>query len=116
MEAGLGTLVRMSEGSLDLILLVANPSEKSIEVVRRARDIIAERKIAPSTVVIANRLRRDDDLGLLRTALGETDLVAVPEDPAITAADFQGISPMDIVPPSAGVQAISAVARRWERG
>lgn len=114
MEAGLGTLVRMGEESLDLILLVANPSEKSIEVVRRAREIIAERKIAPVSIVVANRLRDDADLDLLRAALDEGDVIAVPEDPAIRAADFQGVSPIDLEPSSPGVGAIRAATARWE--
>ncbi|MGH2444208.1 MAG: hypothetical protein ACRDFX_13715, partial [Chloroflexota bacterium] len=78
MEAGIGTLVRMAENSLDLILLLANPSEKAFEVVRRAHQVIAGRKIAPEILVLANRVRGEGDVKLTRQALGSQDITAIP--------------------------------------
>lgn len=111
MEAGIGTLTRMREGSLDLVLLVVNPSEKSLEVARRARQIIAERKIAPSCIVVANRLQGEDDLDLVLAALDTAELASIPEDPDVRHADIQGTSPIDSAPSSTAVLAVAALAR-----
>jgi len=113
MEAGLGILTRMREGSLDLALLVVNPSIKSTEVARRAREIIAERKISPDTLVVANRLRGEEDLEEVRAALGNGSLVAVPEDLEIGMADFRALSSVDAAPGSPAVQALASLARSW---
>ena len=113
MEAGLGMLTRMDEGSLDRALLVTDASPKSIEVTRRAREIIAARKITTATLVIANRVRGEADLEHVRVALGDVDLVAVPEDVEIRRADFHGLSPVDAAPDSPAVQALTSLARSW---
>jgi len=110
MEAGLGTLTRMPEGSLDRALLVTDPSPKSVDVVRRARDIIAERKITDATLVIANRLQSEADLAQVRCALGEANLLPIPEDPEVRKADFYGLSPVDITPTPPAVQAVASLA------
>jgi CO dehydrogenase nickel-insertion accessory protein CooC1 len=113
MEAGLGTLTRMAEGSLDRVLLVVNPSVKSIEVAQRARQIIAERNIGAPIVVVANRLRDDADLARITEALDGLDSIAIPEDPAITTADIQARSPVDEAPDSPAVATIDELARSW---
>lgn len=113
MEAGLGTLTRMAEGSLDRVLLVVNPSVKSIEVAQRARQIIAERNIGASIVVVANRLRDDADLARITEALDGLDSIAIPEDLAITTADIQARSPVDEAPDSPAVATIDELARSW---
>ncbi|GAC1396424.1 MAG: hypothetical protein NVSMB52_09890 [Chloroflexota bacterium] len=111
MEAGIGTLTRMGENSLDLVLLVANPSEKSLEVVRRAREIISERKIAPNSIVVANRLGGEDDLHLVHSALRDLELAEIPEDPEVRQADIQGTSPADTAPPPPAVRAVVSLAQ-----
>ena len=111
MEAGAGTLTRMAEGSLGLALLVTEPSAKSIEVARRAGEIIAERKIA-RTLVVANRVRDAADLELIRSALPGTEVVMVPEDAEVMRADRDGLSPIDLAPDAPAVRAVAALARR----
>lgn len=111
MEAGIGTLARMGDGALDVVLLVVNPSEKSIEVARRAREIILSRKIAGNSLVVANRLRDGTDLELLREALASAEMVAVPEDPEVRHADIRGMSPVDSVPTPPAVEAIGVLGR-----
>ena len=111
MEAGVGTLTRMAETSLDLALVVADSSAKSIEVARRAFEIIAERKLGP-TLLIANKIRDDSDLDLIRSALGEVELMVVPEDEAILRADREGQAPYDVARHCAGVRAIEKIAKR----
>jgi CO dehydrogenase maturation factor len=109
LEAGVGTLLRMGESQADRILVVANPTAKSIEVARRAVEIAAGR--APVTVV-ANRVRDDDDLRAIRSAVNGQDLVAIPEEPAIALADRDGVAPIDVDARSPGVKAMLALADR----
>ncbi len=111
MEAGVGTLTRLAEGTLDLALLVAEPSAKSLEVARRAAKILAERKIAP-ILVIANRVRDPADIELVRSTLGVAEVVAIPEDPAVMRADRNGLSPIDTAPDGPAVRALADLARR----
>ena len=111
MEAGVGTLTRLTEGTLDLALLVSEPSSKSLEVARRAAEIVAERKIGP-ILVVANRVRDAVDVELVRSVFGETELAAIPEDPEVMRADRDGLSPFDSAPGGPAVQALAILARR----
>ena len=108
-EAGVGTLTRMAQASVDAILVVVEPTPKSIEVAQRAIALAAERGIGP-VVVVANRVGGQDDLARVRAALRQ-DVAVIPEDPAILDADRDGAAPLDRSPVSPGVRAIASVAR-----
>jgi CO dehydrogenase maturation factor len=111
MEAGVGNLTRMQAGSVDLALLVTEPSPRSIEVSRRAGEIIAERNIG-RLLVVANKVRQPDDVERIGAALPVCELVVVPDDPDVLRAERQGLAPLDLVPASPAVQAVSDLARR----
>jgi CO dehydrogenase maturation factor len=114
MEAGAGTLTRMQAGSLDLAVLVVEPSTKSIDVARRASEIIRERHIG-MLVAAANRVRDDADLRLVRDSLAGVEVTAVPDDPRITQADREGRSPVDTAPEAPAVHAVAELASRLVR-
>ena len=105
----MGNLTRMSEGTIDVILVIVEGTPKSIEVARRARDIAADRRVGRVRIV-ANRVRDDVDRALLADALGTIDF-EIPEDPAILDADRDGKCVLDTAPSAAAVAAIAAVAR-----
>jgi len=109
LEAGVGTLGRMGEGEADRVLVVANPTAKSIEVARRAVEIVAGR--APLTV-IANRVRDEAELEDIRSVLGGQEIVVVPEEPAIALADRDGVAPIDLDAEAPGVSALLELADR----
>lgn len=109
-EAGVGTLTRMAEAAVDAILVVVEPTPKSIEVAQRAIAIAAERRIGP-VIIVANRVGPDGDLERLRAALGEQAFSVVPDEPAIREADRDGRAPLDVAPHSPGVAAIAGIAR-----
>jgi CO dehydrogenase maturation factor len=109
LEAGLGTLLRMGPEHADLVLVVANPTAKSIEVARRAVEI-AEAKTR--VIIVANRVRDEADVEAIRTIAGGHELVVVPEEPAIARADREGGAPIDAAPDSPGVLAIAELAER----
>ncbi len=113
MEAGIGILTRMSEQALDMALLVAEPSVKSIEVARRAADVIAERRIGPA-LVVANRVRDSHDANVIGNGLSSYEVVIVPEDPDVARADREGASPLDVAADCDAVRAIANLAGRLE--
>lgn len=102
------TLMRMPAHQLDVLLVVAEPSLKSIEVARRAHDVgtTAARRVA----VVANRVRNDEELDAIRTGLEVSDLYVIPDDPAISRADRAGHAAIDAAPDSAGVRTMVELA------
>ncbi|MCW3010007.1 MAG: cobyrinic acid ac-diamide synthase [Solirubrobacterales bacterium] len=111
LEAGIGTMWRLNEADADVVLVVVQPTAKSIEVARRALELASER--VREVIVVANRIREDDDLEMIREALGhEYDYVLIPEDAVIGEADRRGEAAIDIDDHAPGVLAIVALADR----
>jgi CO dehydrogenase maturation factor len=110
LEAGIGAIVQ--RGQADLVLVVTEPSAKSIDVARRAAGIAAE---DAEVMVIANRVRDDDDLEAIRAELGAYEIVVVPEDPAIVQADKDGRAPIDTDPEAPAVKVLVELADRLGR-
>ncbi len=110
LEAGVGVLARMQVGSLDVVLVVANPTPKSIEVARRAVEAAMAREI--KVLVVANRIAGEEDLEAIRSVLGEHDMAVVPEDPVIARADAEGVAPIDLDETAPGVRAIVQIGER----
>ena len=110
LEAGVGALTRMEPGNVDLVLVVANPTVKSIEVARRAIEASLARQTR--VLVVANRVQNDEDLDAIRAGLGDHDYVVVPEDPAIARADAEGRSPVDVDETAPAVRALMGLGER----
>ena len=109
LEAGVGSLTRMAEDALDALIVVAEPTPKSIEVARRAQAIAAERRIAPVRF-IANKVRDEAEAAMVRDALGG-DPAVVHDDPQVRQADRDGAAPLDRSPGSVAMIELIAVAR-----
>ncbi len=107
MEAGLGAVVRT--GKSQVVLVVVEPSVKSIDVGVRIAAATADEV---EVIVVANRVRDEADLEAIRAALGDYEIVVVPEDPAIARADRDGRAPLDVDSGGPGVTAISRLAER----
>ena len=110
-EAGVGTLTRLEEQKVDTVVVVVEATPKSIEVGRRAADLARE-KLLQRVVIVANRIRSDDDLAMIRAAFPDVDVVPVPDDPAIREADRFGVAPIDHAPDAPAVQALVGLAQR----
>ena len=109
LEAGLSTVEKLEPGQVDVVLVVANPSGKAIEVARRA---IERATGLAEIVVVANRVSDESDIELIREVLGERELVVIPEDPVIAAADREGRAPIDLDADAPGVAALVRLADR----
>lgn len=108
-EAGLGTLTRMEPGDVDVLLVIAEPSAKAIEVARRAVELIAAKNLGRS-LLIANRFK-SEDLRLLEEGFGNLRPLLIPDDAALRSADATGTAPFDSAPDAPGVRALSEFAR-----
>jgi len=109
LEAGLSTVEKLEPGQVDVVLVVANPSGKALEVARRA---VQQVDGVSEIVVIANRVRDESDVELIREVVGDREIVVIPEDPVIAAADWEGIAPIDVDPDAPGVAALVRLAER----
>ena len=108
LEAGVGTLLRLGEGQADVVLVVAQPTVKAVEVARRAVEIASTRA---RVILIANRVRDDADARLIREGVGwGGDLVIVPDDPEVARADEEGLAPVDAASGGPAVRALEQLA------
>jgi CO dehydrogenase maturation factor len=79
-EAGVGTLTRLGEEHVDTVVIVVEATPKSIEVGIRAAGLASERTVA-RIVVVANRIRHDEDLQVVRTPFLASRSSACPTTP-----------------------------------
>jgi CO dehydrogenase maturation factor len=112
-EAGVGTLTRLSDQRVDTVLVVVEPTPKSVEVGMRAVELARERGVT-RVIVVANRLRDDADLEIVRSAFPGCEVVAVPDDPKIVEADRKGVAPIDLAPDAPAVRALVGLAESLE--
>lgn len=110
LEAGLNDLIWARPASEDTLLVVAEPSVKSIDIARRACRI-GEALGLSRIYGVANRCRTPDEEEAVRQALG-VPVFAVPEDASLAQADLLGVAPLDLDPASPAMQAVAAIAER----
>lgn len=111
LEAGIGTVLRLQADQADVVVVVAQPTAKSLEVARRAIELAVQK--APRVIVVANRVRDEAELAVIRDALGDgLELVVVPDEPAIAEADRDGRAAIDVDADAPGVRALVDLAER----
>ena len=108
LEAGIGTLTRLPERAVEHTLVIVEPTPRSIDVGVRAVSVAAERDQGHVTVV-ANKIADDEDEARIRAAFADVDVVTVPADAVVVAADRQGRSPVDVDAASPAVHAIGSL-------
>ena len=108
LEAGIGAVVRA--GQADVVVVIAEPSEKSIEVARRGIEIAS--RAGARVVPVANRVRDEEELEAIRAGLGPRELFVVPDEEAISIADRRGVAPIDLDPEAPGVRALIDLAEQ----
>jgi CO dehydrogenase maturation factor len=108
-EAGLGTVLRLDGNPVDTVVVVVEPTAKSLEVGRRAAEAVAAADLG-RVVVTANRIRNGDDADRVRAAFPDLEPVLVPDEPAIVDAERRGVSPLDAAPEAPGVRALVGLA------
>ena len=109
LEAGIGTLTRLPKASVQSTLVIVEPTPRSIDVGRRAVLVATERNQGHITIV-ANKVANEEDAARVRDAFAGHDVVCVPNDRVMIAADRQGASPIDIDSDAPAVKAIAKIA------
>lgn len=109
LEAGIGTLTRLSPNSVDVIVVVVEPTPRSIDVAQRAIALAAERSHG-AVIIVANRVVDAVDEARVADAFPGHRIVYVPFDQAIADADRDGLSPLDSAADCPGVVALMSVA------
>lgn len=90
----------------NLICIVVEPSVKSLHSARRLLKL-DEAKWAPEhTILVANKVRQDDDVERIEKWLGRSVSCQVPLDPEVAAADRQALAPLDGAPKGPFVAAV----------
>lgn len=104
LEAGIGSLTRMAQPHVDQVIVVCEPTVKSIQAASRAVEQ-AERLGVP-VVIAANRVTTHADEVLIADAFPGLALVAIPDDERIVDSDRLGVAPIDHAPNCPAVRAI----------
>ncbi len=110
-EAGIGTITRLGDQKVDIVLVVVEPTPKSLEVGSRAAGMAQEKSIG-RVIVVASRIRNDDDLSIVQATFPGYEVVPIPDDPEIVRADRLGVSPLDLPEPGPAVLALVAMAEK----
>lgn len=110
LEAGLGTVLRLGGSPVDVVVVVVEPTAKSLEVGVRAAHTVRAAGVG-RVVVTANRVRDEQDAGRVRAAFPGEEAVLVPDDPAVVAAERAGVAVLDAAPGAPAVRALAALAR-----
>ena len=114
MEAGLEHFGRAVARGVDLMLLVAEPTEKALVAVERMVPLARQMGVKELWAVL-NKVADEEELAWARERLEERLglplRAAIPFDRAIVEADRAGASPLDACPGSPAVKAIEELAR-----
>lgn len=111
-EASPEHLSRGTARHADVLVLVAEPYYRSLETVRRMAALATELPI-PDVVVLANKIRSDEDRDAVRQFCERHDLRwlgDVPWSDEVTSADRDRVSLLDAAPAGAVVAALTTVA------
>ena len=77
LEAGIGTLTRLADERVDTVLIVVEPTPKSMEVGSRAASVAREKSLG-DVIVVASRVQSPEDLDAVQAAFPGIEVVAVP--------------------------------------
>lgn len=111
LEAGIGTLTRLPDQAVDVIIVVVEPTPRSIDVAQRAV-LVASERAQGRVMIVANKVADDEDEARIRAAFSDAEIVIVPVDPVVNDADRRGVSPVDVDARSPANVAISEMSEQ----
>lgn len=95
----------------DLLLIVVEPTSKSILSARRLMRLAQDKEGPAQMLAIANKVRHKADVELVRVGTGLDVAAEIPWDSLWNEADRRGIAPMDFSADSPGVEAVICLAQ-----
>ncbi len=95
MEAGIEHLGRATAQSVDKLLVVVEPGQRSIDTAHHIKRLAGEIGLK-SIALVGNKIRSENDEAFLKTHLSGFDFLGfLPYDNILVEADVKGISPYD---------------------
>ncbi|MGD0113696.1 MAG: AAA family ATPase [Armatimonadota bacterium] len=114
-EAGLEHLSRRTAGDIDLLIILSDPSIRSLETARRVVDLVGELKTKVARHVFAFTRVPDGVPAELLDAAKARDLptpLAIPEDSEVGRLDSRGKPLVSLSPESPSLQGVRALLRQ----
>lgn len=114
MEAGLEHLSRGTGRHVSRFIAVLEPYYRSMETVRRIKDLAAELGIG-EVQVVTNKIRTDEDRAVIQgycATHGLPVIGEVPYDPVLLDAERAARPPVEFAPDAPAVAAVRALAAR----
>lgn len=114
MEAGIEHLGRGTADSVDKIIIVVEPGQKSIDTAGRIKDLASDIGISELAAII-NKVKDNEKEKIVRNKLEEMDipvLGALPYDESFIDADLEGKSPLDYLEEGKGIESIDMIKNR----
>jgi len=114
MEAGVEHMGRGTAKHVDTMLIVADPSLKSMETARKIYGLAAEAGIKKA-FIIGNKIRNSSESELIQRFAADNKipiLDLVPHDEQILKADMQGETPLKYTEDSVGIAAIRKIGEK----
>jgi len=108
-EAGLEHLGRGTAKGIDVMLVITEPSQKSLDLCSKIIELSKKLGII-NIYLIANKVIDDSQMEIINQRMNEWEVPlyhTIPFDHEIGKADLSGISPLDFNPNSKGVRAIN---------
>ena len=113
MEAGIEHLGRGTAKSVDAMLIVIEPGQRSVQTARSIRRLASDLGITHFFVVL-NKVAEPSDRELVEEGLEGLPLLGtIAYDPELRRADLKGVSPYDSVP--SFVEELKAIRQELER-
>lgn len=113
-EAGLEHLSRRTAGDVDVLILLSDPSVRSLDTVKRVLELVAELDTKVGKMAFAFTRVADGIPEVLQAAAKERELpepMAIPEDPVLRELDVNGRPLTDVGQDSPAYQAVKALLR-----
>lgn len=113
MEAGIEHLGRGTARNVDVMLIVVEPSFKSIETAQRIKKLASDIGIH-NFVAVANKVSTKEEEEFIKMGLekyGIPLLITVPFDKQIAYADLIKTAPIDYAPSSPAIKAVSQLKK-----
>lgn len=110
-EAGLEHLGRGTAKGIDVMLVITEPSQKSLDLCAKIIDLSKKLGII-NIFLVANKVFDDSQLSIINDRVNKWDVPlyhSIPFDSEIGNADLKGISPIDLNPDSKGLNAIKNI-------
>ncbi len=107
-EAGLEHLGRGTAKGIDVMLVITEPSQKSLDLCAKIVNLTKKMGII-NVYLIANKLIDDSQLNIISERVNEWEIplyYSIHYDPEVGKADLEGKSPLDFNPNSNGIQEI----------